>query len=169
MNTGCHTLVGPQFPFLGTLTPIPSPDQMVPRQLNRLPSVSDILDWLVKGPETPPPPQDQEVHAMPLPSVARKRGRKKKAPVTCAQCLLTQTPEWRRGPKGSRTLCNACGLYYLKLVRKFGSRDAERVLHWKKMRNEENDRIVPTRKQKQEIDEVLSDWSGSLSPSAATF
>ncbi len=28
------------------------------------------------------------------------------------------TPEWRRGPDGARTLCNACGLHYAKLERK---------------------------------------------------
>ncbi|KAG7289882.1 hypothetical protein NEMBOFW57_006259 [Staphylotrichum longicolle] len=28
------------------------------------------------------------------------------------------TPGWRRGPNGARTLCNACGLYYAKLERK---------------------------------------------------
>jgi hypothetical protein len=26
-----------------------------------------------------------------------------------------ETPEWRRGPLGPRTLCNACGLIYAKL------------------------------------------------------
>ncbi|ORY91123.1 GATA zinc finger-domain-containing protein, partial [Syncephalastrum racemosum] len=28
----------------------------------------------------------------------------------CHSCHTTQTPEWRRGPDGARTLCNACGL-----------------------------------------------------------
>eukprot|EP00210_Caulerpa_lentillifera_P008204 g7833.t1 len=28
----------------------------------------------------------------------------------CAQCGTTQTPQWRNGPKGPRTLCNACGI-----------------------------------------------------------
>ncbi|KAL5603957.1 hypothetical protein FOVSG1_006707 [Fusarium oxysporum f. sp. vasinfectum] len=36
----------------------------------------------------------------------------------CNKCGRTQTPEWRRGPDGSRTLCNACGLHYAKLKRK---------------------------------------------------
>lgn len=38
----------------------------------------------------------------------------------CTQCGSTQTPEWRSGPSGSRTLCNACGLFYSKLVKKLG-------------------------------------------------
>eukprot|EP00210_Caulerpa_lentillifera_P005834 g5578.t1 len=29
---------------------------------------------------------------------------------SCAQCGKTQTPQWRNGPKGPRTLCNACGI-----------------------------------------------------------
>ncbi|KAG1196861.1 hypothetical protein G6F70_007105 [Rhizopus microsporus] len=36
----------------------------------------------------------------------------------CHSCGTTETPEWRRGPDGARTLCNACGLHYAKLVRK---------------------------------------------------
>ena len=54
---------------------------------------------------------------------------------TCLGCNATNTPEWRRGPlglfyvilafvvctndcchAGPRTLCNACGLVYAKLV-----------------------------------------------------
>ncbi|KAG7415203.1 Biofilm regulator 1 [Fusarium oxysporum f. sp. rapae] len=36
----------------------------------------------------------------------------------CQKCGRTQTPEWRRGPNGMRTLCNACGLHYAKLKKK---------------------------------------------------
>lgn len=37
---------------------------------------------------------------------------------TCESCGTNTTPEWRRGPTGPRTLCNACGLYYAKLQRR---------------------------------------------------
>lgn len=37
---------------------------------------------------------------------------------TCLGCSATSTPEWRRGPLGPRTLCNACGLVYAKLIKK---------------------------------------------------
>ncbi|VDC03334.1 unnamed protein product [Peniophora sp. CBMAI 1063] len=36
----------------------------------------------------------------------------------CLGCGATQTPEWRRGPLGPRTLCNACGLVYAKMLKK---------------------------------------------------
>ena len=39
-------------------------------------------------------------------------------PGKCHSCGIRETPEWRRGPDGARTLCNACGLHYAKLVRK---------------------------------------------------
>lgn len=80
----------------------------------------------------------------PRKGVGKKRGRKKKADVKCGQCLLENTPEWRRGPNGSRTLCNACGLFYLKLTKKFGYEDANIIFAYKKKHNEVLDRIVPT-------------------------
>jgi hypothetical protein len=39
----------------------------------------------------------------------RKRGRAA-PPGRCHSCNRAETPEWRRGPDGARTLCNACGL-----------------------------------------------------------
>lgn len=36
----------------------------------------------------------------------------------CLGCNATSTPEWRRGPMGPRTLCNACGLVYAKMVKR---------------------------------------------------
>ena len=36
-------------------------------------------------------------------------------PGRCHSCNIEQTPEWRRGPDGARTLCNACGLRTLPL------------------------------------------------------
>lgn len=41
-------------------------------------------------------------------------------PGRCHSCNRAETPEWRRGPDGARTLCNACGLHYAKLTRKIG-------------------------------------------------
>lgn len=30
----------------------------------------------------------------------------------CQHCLAEKTPQWRAGPKGPKTLCNACGVRY---------------------------------------------------------
>jgi len=36
----------------------------------------------------------------------------------CVTCGRTDSPEWRKGPQGPKTLCNACGLRWAKLQRK---------------------------------------------------
>lgn len=33
-------------------------------------------------------------------------------PRRCSHCLVQKTPQWRTGPLGSKTLCNACGVRY---------------------------------------------------------
>ncbi|KAI7771978.1 hypothetical protein LZL87_011671 [Fusarium oxysporum] len=49
--------------------------------------------------------------------IKKKRARTAR-PSRCRRCSRIDTPEWRRGPDGARTLCNACGLHYAKLKRK---------------------------------------------------
>nr|POF11641.1 gata zinc finger domain-containing protein 10 [Quercus suber] len=51
-------------------------------------------------------------------SDAKKRRGRAAPPGRCHSCNRAETPEWRRGPDGARTLCNACGLHYAKLTRK---------------------------------------------------
>lgn len=87
-------------------------------------------------------------HQEPPAKISKKRGRKRKASVICTQCALTQTPEWRRGPEGARTLCNACGLYFLKLAKKFGSNDACLIFLYKKCNNNVSERVIPTAKER---------------------
>jgi hypothetical protein len=53
---------------------------------------------------------------------AKKRRGKAAPPGRCHSCNRAETPEWRRGPDGARTLCNACGLHYAKLTRKMGNK-----------------------------------------------
>ncbi|OXV10655.1 hypothetical protein Egran_01585 [Elaphomyces granulatus] len=55
---------------------------------------------------------------------AKKRRGKAAPPGRCHSCQRAETPEWRRGPDGARTLCNACGLHYAKLTRKMGANKA---------------------------------------------
>ena len=69
----------------------------------------------------------------------KKRRGRAAPPGRCHSCNRAETPEWRRGPDGARTLCNACGLRrylysrvpgsslttvldYAKLTRKMGSK-----------------------------------------------
>ncbi|XP_052198179.1 GATA transcription factor 5 [Diospyros lotus] len=33
-------------------------------------------------------------------------------PRRCSHCLVQKTPQWRAGPLGAKTLCNACGVRY---------------------------------------------------------
>eukprot|EP00028_Trichosphaerium_sp_Am-I-7-wt_P011206 CAMPEP_0168518814 /NCGR_PEP_ID=MMETSP0405-20121227/6938_1 /TAXON_ID=498012 /ORGANISM="Trichosphaerium sp, Strain Am-I-7 wt" /LENGTH=243 /DNA_ID=CAMNT_0008539221 /DNA_START=43 /DNA_END=771 /DNA_ORIENTATION=- len=36
----------------------------------------------------------------------------------CKSCGAKETTEWRRGPDGNKSLCNACGLHYSKILKK---------------------------------------------------
>ncbi|KAI9315219.1 hypothetical protein BX666DRAFT_1960444 [Dichotomocladium elegans] len=68
-----------------------------------------------------------EEHAADPMAGARLR-RKRRRPVfqgRCHSCNISETPEWRRGPDGARTLCNACGLHYAKLERKRQAAEAK--------------------------------------------
>ncbi|QRW21180.1 GATA type zinc finger [Rhizoctonia solani] len=54
----------------------------------------------------------------PQPDRPKKRSRPTRAhpssPRVCTTCARTDSPEWRRGPHGPKTLCNACGLKWAK-------------------------------------------------------
>ncbi|KAD7479713.1 hypothetical protein E3N88_02849 [Mikania micrantha] len=61
-----------------------------------------------------------------LPNQGKRRKEPSQAPVAmetkrsfdaakikkCAHCEITKTPQWREGPMGPKTLCNACGVRY---------------------------------------------------------
>lgn len=42
-----------------------------------------------------------------------RKGFKASEPCICTSCGITDSPEWRRGPKGPKTLCNACGCTFI--------------------------------------------------------
>lgn len=51
----------------------------------------------------------------------KKKPKKNKADEdthVCTDCGTVESPEWRKGPQGPKTLCNACGLRYSKQSRK---------------------------------------------------
>lgn len=61
--------------------------------------------------------------------VSRRAKKRTRSPTltVCHHCGTSSTPEWRRGPDGARTLCNACGLYHAKMVKKKGHVGAAEV------------------------------------------
>lgn len=63
-----------------------------------------------------------------------------KVRTTCSQCGSEKTPEWRKGPESVPTLCNACGLFYNKLIKKYGAFEAESELGRRKRDGEPNNR-----------------------------
>jgi len=57
------------------------------------------------------------------PSKKKKKAQRKPTPhlpedLYCRSCGETQTCEWRRGPDGYKSLCNACGIHFAKVVKK---------------------------------------------------
>ncbi|KAK4508369.1 hypothetical protein PRZ48_002107 [Zasmidium cellare] len=75
-----------------------------------------------EAPQAPPEPHPQEADDNKQSGFAgvdtKKRRGRAAPPGRCHSCNRAETPEWRRGPDGARTLCNACGLHYAKLTRK---------------------------------------------------
>lgn len=63
-----------------------------------------------------------------------------KPKIKCMQCGSESTPEWRKGPDGARTLCNACGLFHNKLVKKMGPKAAAEFLETKRMSGKPGER-----------------------------
>ncbi|CAG8470686.1 9646_t:CDS:2 [Paraglomus occultum] len=60
-------------------------------------------------------------------SVSPSRSRRKKKPkveeeeYVCTDCGTVESPEWRKGPQGPKTLCNACGLRWAKKTKRQAS------------------------------------------------
>ncbi|KAI8069743.1 uncharacterized protein B0P05DRAFT_550659 [Gilbertella persicaria] len=46
----------------------------------------------------------------------------------CQSCGTDSSPEWRRGPTGHKTLCNACGLRYSRSVARQGKKQKQHSL-----------------------------------------
>ncbi|KAH8596557.1 hypothetical protein B0O99DRAFT_509783 [Bisporella sp. PMI_857] len=48
----------------------------------------------------------------------KKKNKKKEEEYVCTDCGTLESPEWRKGPTGPKTLCNACGLRWAKKEKK---------------------------------------------------
>ncbi|KAL7754271.1 hypothetical protein RI367_000252 [Sorochytrium milnesiophthora] len=61
----------------------------------------------------------RDTTSMPTDNKPSKRLKRSGPPAggRCHSCNAVETPEWRRGPDGKGTLCNACGLHWAKLRR----------------------------------------------------
>ncbi|KAE8387909.1 GATA-domain-containing protein [Aspergillus alliaceus] len=46
------------------------------------------------------------------------RKKRQKGEYMCTDCGTSDSPEWRKGPEGPKTLCNACGLRWAKKEKK---------------------------------------------------
>lgn len=87
-------------------------------------------------------------------TTAKKEPKLPKITAICSHCTIKDTPEWRKGPNGSRSLCNACGLFYSKLVKKFGTKDASAIFHFRRDSDAIMDRTIPSEKNKNYILEL---------------
>ncbi|OMJ26708.1 GATA zinc finger domain-containing protein 3 [Smittium culicis] len=54
----------------------------------------------------------------PIPNLLNKSLKNKLRLNQCISCGTTNSPEWRKGPHGQKTLCNACGLRYSRSIKK---------------------------------------------------
>ncbi|XP_008796881.2 GATA transcription factor 5 [Phoenix dactylifera] len=81
------------------------------------PTGAGVYNLLDDNPLPPPAPPSKK-------QKTKKRGRKPKMPQAasaaapgscerrCSHCGVQKTPQWRAGPLGAKTLCNACGVRY---------------------------------------------------------
>lgn len=52
--------------------------------------------------------------------------------ISCSHCGSKDTPEWRKGIDGGRTLCNACGLFFSKLTKRYNAVEAAKIMKERK-------------------------------------
>lgn len=69
-------------------------------------------------------------------SRGKKRSKYSEMDLMCLSCGVKQTPEWRRGPAGAKTLCNACGLHWAKVLKAEGKGDQKKAHLLEQKRNQ---------------------------------
>lgn len=62
--------------------------------------------------------------------------------LACQHCGSTSTPEWRKGPDDAKILCNACGLFHTKLVKKLNPELARLELRKRRENGESTNRRI---------------------------
>lgn len=86
----------------------------------------------------------------------------------CDLCQTSDTPEWRKGPNGPRTLCNACGLRYSKQVRKTEKPKKEKSYEWFIYTTPDKVVKVDLNQQQQQQQQALNPNVAALAQRAAT-
>ena len=123
------------------------PSSIPPQPVRVAPSSSSSAPFYYQPVYFQPPRAAAAGTQFTVPEVINKSNNK------CHRCGTSETPEWRRGPNGVRTLCNACGLFHAKLVKRKGAAlAAEEVLN-NKVRKGKNGRRILIRKLSSEIKE----------------
>ncbi|KAL8116107.1 GATA transcription factor 7-like [Apium graveolens] len=78
------------------------------------------------------------------------------SPRTCTHCLVQNTPQWRTGPLGPKTLCNACGVRF-KLGRLFPEyRPACSPTFAGHIHSNSHRKVLEMRRRKEAVDYVVS-------------
>ncbi|PSS24028.1 GATA transcription factor [Actinidia chinensis var. chinensis] len=90
------------------------------------------------------------------PNAAAKIGRR------CWHCLAEKTPQWRAGPMGPKTLCNACGVRYKsgRLVPEY--RPASSPTFSSLLHSNSHRKVIEMRRQKQMGEMVLNEACGYI-------
>ncbi|KAL5976790.1 hypothetical protein ACLOJK_021124 [Asimina triloba] len=107
----------------GRTSPIFRPEVSVPgKARSKRPRAAAPCNWSARLLVLSPTTSSSESDAVALPSPAKKvhktAPKKKEAPDwppdgrKCLHCATDKTPQWRTGPMGPKTLCNACGVRY---------------------------------------------------------
>ncbi|CAH9105674.1 unnamed protein product [Cuscuta europaea] len=63
-------------------------------------------------------PPSQPLNRRPTINFVHKLPDSNVVPRRCTKCRTTSTPLWRNGPRGPKSLCNACGIRYRKEERR---------------------------------------------------
>jgi len=92
------------------------PDHMDPHMRMRVMQENSLLPVLPREPRKFAEVQQEIMDARTL-ALQRASSNRKKSDTKCLECGIDNSPEWRKGPLGPKTLCNRCGLRYAKKLR----------------------------------------------------
>ncbi|KAL1566549.1 GATA transcription factor 18-like [Salvia divinorum] len=98
-------------------TPSTRNDQSSHHHEKKRSSCMSSFGWNILPSKHTPPSSSAKGHRAAAASNASSRGDPLLAR-RCANCDTTSTPLWRNGPRGPKSLCNACGIRYKKEERR---------------------------------------------------